>query len=282
MRLSLSKLFFSKVLVGLLLFSTTANSAPDDYKIDLQVVSFKKLGDDNSFYWKTETMKGAEEQPQVRASSNTLLPPVKYKGPGVLTLMSHVTEKEYKPLVSVKLPSSKRAIVILIPNAKDSDMPFKAIALSGDLRDFKAGTRKIINLSPVALRGQMGSLPFVRNSKKNVSFVCKSNGMSVVPVLDPNAAVLASQPVIIEYLNADKKWRTLSSTRWFHTPTQRHLVFVFYDGGRKNLSIRGISETVAADDRDIAANRMSEEEDPEAKERRMQERENEKATNPRR
>ena len=232
----------------------------------LQVVSFKPVGGGNFFYVHNEVMKSPEDQPKVRVSSNTLLPPVKYKGLKVLTLMRHLGEDGYQAIAQVNLSGSRqRTIVILFPAKKGSKLPFRAMAINGDLKSFKVGTRRVINFSKFPLRGEMGANPFKRGSSENVRFVCKPNKIVDVPVLNSNAPMLASQPIILEYYGAQKKWNVLSSTRWFHTPTQRHIVFVFYDSQRRNLILRGITDTVAVDDRDITANRIDRSDDEDDK-----------------
>lgn len=274
--------FFRKLLLPML-FCLVGNVPADEIKTELQVLSFQKLGENDSFYWQTDEMQTPDKQAQVRASSSTLLPPVNYKGPSRLTLLIHTQEKGFQPVASAVLPSgSERTIVVLIPADEDSKMPFRALAMSGDLKNFKAGTRRLINLSNIPLRGEMGANPFKRGDAKNVRFVCKPQSSTDIPVLDAGAKVLASHPVILEYYGANKKWNILSSTRWFHTPTQRHLLFAFYEPKRKNLVLRGVSDTVAADTRDIAANRASDgEEDPEKREKRLANDQEEATENPR-
>lgn len=273
--------FLRGVILPVMFLISVNEAGADEVRTALQVVSFQKLGENNRFYWKTEVMESPDKQPQVKVSSNTLLPPVKYKGPSTLTLMLHIEGKGYQPVASVNLPaSSSRTIVVLIPKLKTTALSFRAIAMRGDLKNFKAGTRRLVNLSNIPLRGEMGANPFKRGAANNVRFGCRSQGMVDVPVLNANAKPLASQPVILEYYGADKKWRILSSTRWFHTPTQRHLIFVFHDPARKNLILRGISDTVAADTRDIAANKASEDEDPEERKKRLEKKKNAPAENP--
>lgn len=255
----------------------------DEFKTELQVLSFQKLGEKDSLYWKTEVMQSPDKQPQVRVSSSTLLPPVTYKGPSRLTLLIHSPEKGFQAVASTVLPTgAERTIVVLIPAEKDSKMPFRALAMSGDLKSFKAGTRRLINLSNIPLRGEMGANPFKRGDPKNVRFVCKGQSSTDIPVLDAGAKVLASHPVILEYFGANKKWNILSSTRWFHTPTQRHLLFAFYEPVRKSLVLRGVSDTVAADTRDIPANRANEGvEDPETRAKRLAKDQEKNTDNPR-
>lgn len=267
----------------LIFMSGESVRAQDEVQKLLQVVSFKPVGGENAFFWQTEEMKKPDKQPQVRVSSNTLLDPVKYKGPRKLTLMLYTGESGYQPVAQVALPElGKRAIVVLLPSATESKLPYRAIAMNGDTDKFKPGTRRLLNLSNTLIRGEMGAKPFRRGDSKNIRFVCKPQKIVEVPVLNPKAKVLASQPAVLEYLSSKKKWNMLSSTRWFHTPTQRHLIFVYYDGARKNLILRGVSDTVAADTRDIAANRMSKEkEDPEARKARIDQKKQGPASNPR-
>ncbi len=262
-----------------------AQAADEEVTTALQVVSFKPVGGGNFFYLQSKLMKSPEKQVKVRVSSNTLLPSIKYRGPRLLTLMSHLGDAGYQAVARVNLSTThRRTIVVLFPSKKGSKLPFRAVAMNADLKGFKAGSRRLINLSKFPLRGEMGAKPFKRGSSKNVKFLCQPNKMVDVPVLDPNARVLASHPVILEYYGAQKKWNILSTSRWFHTPTQRHLIFVFYDAQRKNLILRGITDTVAADHRNIEGNRVedSEEKDDEAEKARRKKKAKGPRRNPRR
>lgn len=223
-----------------------AAEAEAEVKTALQIVSFQPIAKVNSFYWKTEVMKSPDKQPQVTFSSSTLLPPVEYQGPKMLTLMLHQgEEKGYQPVAKVNLPASaKQTIVVLIPTPKGSKLPLRAIAMNAGLKSFKPGSRRVINLSKAPIRGEMGAKPFTRGGKKNVRFLCKPNKIVDVPALNNHAKVWASHPVILEYHGAHNKWHVLSSSRWFHTPSQRHLVFVYYDTVRSNIILRGISDSI--------------------------------------
>jgi len=253
--------------ISLFSLLSTPDLRAEDEQIQtlLQVISFKPVGGDNSFFLSTSPMKSPEKQAKVRVSSNTLLPPIQYKGPRTLSLMlldetnqkNKGEKKAYRPMARVTLPRNcKRTIVLLIPGNKESKLPYRAIAMDGELKNFKAGSRRFINLSNFPVRGELGAIPFKRGSKKNLRFHCKAQQIKDIPQLDPSARVLASQPVILEYFGSQKKWNTLTSTRWFHTPTQRHLIFVYFDSQRRNLILRGISDTVAADTRDLPGNRI--------------------------
>lgn len=149
----------------------------------------------------------------------------------------------YKPVAKVNLPAScKRTIVVLIPNPAEAELPFSALAMDADPLVFKLGTRRLINLSKAPIRGEIGAQPFVRGSDKNGRFVCQPGKIIDVPALDKNAKAWTSYPIILEYYGFEK-WNTLSSTRWFYTPTQRHLVFVYYDTVRNSVVLRGISDS---------------------------------------
>jgi hypothetical protein len=249
-------------LCSILILSSVSNAASNNVKRLLQVVSFKPIGGDNSLYWQTDKKKDPAKEDKVRVSSSTLLTAVEYEGPKSFTLMSKDSGSEYRAVANVQIPAQgKRVIVILFPASKDSQLDYKAVAINGDENVFKAGTRNLFNLSKLPVRGELGAKPFRRGDSKNVRFTCNPQKVVEVPVLDENAKVLASQPVVMEYYGSNKKWNVLSSTRWFHTPTQRHLVFIYVDGERNNMILRGVSDTVAADTRNIAANRSSKPED---------------------
>lgn len=121
---------------------------------------------------------------------------------------------------------------------------YQAKAIDATLNNFKRGTRKIVNLSKTAIKGELGAQPFTEGDENNITFECQSGEIADVPVLDPKAKSLASQPVILHYQQGENEWRTLSSTRWFHTPTQRHLIIVVNDAKRKGTFLHGFSETV--------------------------------------
>lgn len=221
--------------------SLQAAEAEEQATTALQVVSLQSSATINILYWRTEVMSKPDKQPQVSFSASTLLPPVKYQGPRMLTLM--VDQGGYKPIAKVKLPAScKRTIVVLVPNPAEAELPFAAIAMDADPEVFKLGSRRVINLSKVPIRGEIGAQPFVRGGQKNERFLCPPGKITDVPALDVNAKAWTNYPIILEYYGYDK-WNILSSSRWFYTPSQRHLVFVYYDTERKSVVLRGISDS---------------------------------------
>lgn len=227
--------------LGLMVPSLRAADAEEQVATALQVVSLQPSSTVRSLYWRTAVMAKPDKQPRVSFSASTLLPPVKYQGPRKLTLM--VDQGGYKPIAEVNLPAScKRTIVVLVPNPAGAALPFFALAMNADPEFFQLGSRRLINLSKAPIRGEVGPQPFITGSKKNRRFLCKPGKIIDVPALDKNAKAWTGYPVILEYY-ANDKWNILSSSRWFHTPTQRHLVFVYYDTVRKGVMLRGISDS---------------------------------------
>lgn len=279
--------------------------AGDEVSTSVQIVSLYPLEGDETVYLKAEGEAETQKQLQIKVSSSRLPEPINYKGGRKITLSTQRADDDYQAVASLELPeTNKQTIIVLYPASMDSAVTYLAKIIDASWSDFKPGTRRIINFSKHAIRGEIGSQPFTRGAENNLTFQCEPQETADVPVIDSDAKVLASHPVILEYrvdqnpektdIGEDPKegknsgnaieevidkatekkpsaededekaqetskneapkvvdpaeikneqWRVLSSTRWFYTPEQRHLVFVYDDEGRKATVVRGISQS---------------------------------------
>lgn len=243
--------FFLMVLPAILLSVAMVHAdetqAPEDISTSLQVVSVNPLPGDETVYLMPEDTTETQKQLQIKVSSTSIPKPVDYKGGRKIILSTRQEDKDYQAAASVELPEScKQTIIVLFPAPEDAKLPYVAMAVDGSLSSFKAGTRLIVNMSTHVLRGEIGRQPFTRGDSDNLTFECDPGKSVNVPVLDPNAKALASQPVILEYKEKeeDKTWKVLSSSRWFHTPDQRHLILVYDNEKSKAMSLRGLTDMV--------------------------------------
>lgn len=244
------------IIVGLSLTSLChyVHSADEKISCRISVVSFQRVSSNQSKLFCVDA--SSSEKKEVRVSSTTVLEPIEYSGLSRFSLCRK-TGGDYAPLANVTLPDGiSRAIVVLTP-LKGKKLPYLATVVNGSLKKFPAGSRLFINMTPVAVRGERGEKPFTRGSKKNHRFVSKPRSKQYLSPLNPDAKALASQPVILEFQNKDHSWSQLMESRWFYTPTQRHVAFVYYDKAQNRLKLKSIRDTVKADLRDIAANRPS-------------------------
>ena len=137
---------------------------------------------------------------------------------------------------AVRLPGSGNFIVVMVPSVKPEGLKMVAIVLSADPKVFPAGSRRVINLSPVSLRGTVIPVPLVEGAK--------SRGFALKPMssmLVPADARGRTYGVKLEYL-LDSKWRTLMTSRWFHSSSQRFLIFTYLDRKAGNVLLRGVSD----------------------------------------
>lgn len=242
---NLALMLLSAVLLSISpLFADEIRTA-DDVSTSLQVVSLQPLPGGETVSLKAEGETEIRKPLQIKVLSTRLPKPVSYKGGRKIVLYTQQAGKDEEAAASVELPESwKRTIIVLFPAPEDAKLPYVAVAVDGSRSSFKAGSRLVVNMSKHVLRGEMGKQPFTRGDPDNVKFECDPGKSVNVPVLDPDAKALASQPVILEYQGEDEKWRILSTTRWFHTPDQRHLILVYDDGKHNTTSLRGLTDVV--------------------------------------
>lgn len=203
----------------------------------LSVVAFELQNGDREF-----TIEGGKRT--LRASTSSVLEGVDYKGSRQLRLFRGSDDASI--VASVRLPeSSEETIVILLPGKTDGT--YRALAVRASLKDFPRSSRLLYNLSTTSVRGQLGGMPFNLGSKANTYFMAEKGRVCLIKKRSSEMKALDAQPVRLEYQVADD-WRILANTRWFHTPRQRHLIFVYYDGKSKNLILRGVTDTLRTED----------------------------------
>lgn len=173
----------------------------------------------------------------ISTSTSSILTPIKYKGPKVITLCSvkknaAPDDIQFTPVAKVNLPVSKNTILILIPNSKaktgtPSKFPYRAIAIDDSDTRFIAGSRWVFNFTQAPIRGITGEVPFEPTRKNNNRFILKTGKSTIVKSLSGKTF----NQIYLEQKNpATKQWERFKSSRWFSTPNKRKFVFIYQKG----------------------------------------------------
>ncbi|WP_435894785.1 hypothetical protein [Oceaniferula spumae] len=231
------------------------------HKTKLSVLSFANTGDLSELRWlKTngELDEGADSK--VLISSSSILHPVDYSGPRVITLCvpNHAAKvganddgKSHTPLAKVTLPISQKTIVLLLPPVKNavSGLAYRAVAIDAATPDFKNGSRYLFNFTQPPIRGIMGETPFQPDAPKNKHFRIEGGGKTILTALDSSAPAREGRQIYIDYHDAStKEWKRMVSSRWFRTPGKRKLVFFYLDARSPSPRMKIISEAAARPD----------------------------------
>jgi hypothetical protein len=105
----------------------------------------------------------------------------------------------YPPIAQAKLPSDiKEPVMILVPATES--LPYKAIMIDQSLESFPLGSYLLINLSPMEVRGMVGSNKVVVSAESVTAIIPSSEDEDLLDVH-------------FEY-KPQKGWRTFARTRW--------------------------------------------------------------------
>ena len=141
-----------------------------------------------------------------------------------------------------ELKSTNRStLVLLVPQSTAENYRYRCFTLSGDEQKMPRGSRFFINLSKVSVRGEWGKIPFERGSDANKRFVVAPLKTKIVSALDSNSVDQESQAAYMEF-EYRGGWRPLFASRWFHTPTDRHFVFIIPGERSGKPRIKVVSE----------------------------------------
>lgn len=140
-------------------------------------------------------------------------------------------------VAKVKLPDGfKSGIFMFLPGTGVAgDPPFRVLVIGDTRREFPAGSVKILNLSPQAVRIQL----------ETKVFDFKSGESRVIE----NPPVAANQTSGMKaFAFSDGQWRRIASTVWPHPGEKRVLQVLFENPKSHQVEIRGV--------RDVAASRQ--------------------------
>lgn len=239
--------------------SLHAQQKPQPHRTKLSVLTFVDTGEVSMLRWlkaSGEIDEGGDRQ--VLISSSSILHPVKYVGPRVLTLCvpgsaAGDTQQGHTPLARVRLPNSRHTIVLLLPRAKNAaSVPtYRAVAIDSAIPKFKNGSRYLFNFTKIPIRGIMGETPFNPKAKTNKHFTIKGGGKKVLTPLESDAPARAGRQIYIDYQDGDtRQWRRMVSSRWFRTPGKRKFVFFYLDAESATPRMKIIAEAAPLPDED--------------------------------
>lgn len=197
----------------------------------ISVVTFVPLGEDYNLHWK-EGGESNRSGGRVQASAASVLTPVKYKGSRVISLGKAQTNKGeavFDAFGIVSLPQSSQVVIALLPKFSNdkSAAKYSAIALNLDKSKIAPGSRYLINLTNLPIRGILGGVPFKLTDLDNRKFTLGPKKAVVLPPYDEKAAALTPNHVIMKFQKpSTQKWESMVSKRWFYLPEEKEIVFI--------------------------------------------------------
>lgn len=152
---------------------------------------------------------------------------------GTVTLHRQETAADgaatYPVIGRVRVPDAcPRALLLLLPAAKDAEFPYRGLAFAHTDRDFPLGTMKIVNLSPYPIRGAMGDDTVSVASGRIVDF-------------KPGGEPGVSLPVLFQFQREDR-WQRMAATRWTLRDDRRLLMCVYEDPANGRMYLRSIPD----------------------------------------
>jgi hypothetical protein len=132
----------------------------------------------------------------------------------------------YPPIAQVKLPRDiKEPVMVLVPSAES--LPYQAMIIDRSLERFPVGSYLLINLSPMEVRGMVGSNEVVVSAES-------------VTAIIPSSVDEDLLDVHFEY-ERPKGWKTFARTRWINEGNKRSLLLAYLDPKTKRMKIRGVA-----------------------------------------
>jgi hypothetical protein len=195
--------------------------------IDLSVYALRYADDHKTVY----LLNGDDEAVEIALSTARIVGPYHT----VLDADSNVilrSKKEieegtviYPPIAQAKLPSDiKEPVMILVPATES--LPYQAIMIDQSLESFPVGSYLLVNLSPMDIRGMVGSNEVVVSSES-------------VTAIIPSSVDEDLLDVHFQY-ERPTGWRTFARTRWVNDKNKRSLLLTYLDPKTKRMKIRGI------------------------------------------
>ncbi len=215
-----------KTLFAFLLSAIAATAAP----AEVSFYCFQYSPGSETVFLQT----GTESFTDLRLSTANIVGPVRVEtkdGPLEIRGTPRTDEKGlvFRPLLgSAKLPSSGKAVVILIPTPAGSPMPYHCVAFDHTGNGFPLGSYQVINLSPFPIRGSIG-----KNAVEMKS--------GAVAPLKPTGTPGTSVPTRFEF--AEKgAWNLLTETRSAIRDDRRWILCIYQDPVTKRMNLRSIPD----------------------------------------
>ena len=150
------------------------------------------------------------------ANSNIILSSKTVTAEGTIT---------YPTIAQATLSSHiKEPVMILVPS--NESLPYQSIIIDQSLEHFAMGSYMLINLSPMKLRGTVGS---------NQVEVSTEGVTTIIPSSEDEDSL----NVHFEY-ERPQGWKTFARTRWMNEKSKRSLLLAYLDPQTKRMKIKGI------------------------------------------
>lgn len=195
--------------------------------IDLSVYALGYADDHKTVY----LLNGDDETVEIALSTARIVGPytVLDADSGVILRGKKETEEGtviYPPIAQAKLPSGiKEPVMILVPSTES--LPYQAIMIDQSLERFPVGSYLLINLSPMEVRGMVGSNKVVVSAESVTAIIPSSEDEDLLDVH-------------FEY-ERPEGWKTFARTRWAREESKHSLLLAYLDPKTKRMKIRGIT-----------------------------------------
>ena len=131
----------------------------------------------------------------------------------------------YPPIAQAKLTDEIKApLMILVPAAES--LPYQAIIIDLSLERVPVGCYLLMNLSPLELRGFVGSNQVVVSAEGVTQII-------------PSSVDEGFLDVHFEY-ESPEGWKTFARTRWVNKTGKCSLLLAYQDSKTKRMKIKGI------------------------------------------
>ena len=195
--------------------------------VDLSVYALGYTEDHKTVY----LLNSEEEAVEIALSTARIVGPYHtvLDADSTITLRSQVEAGEgaaiYPPIAQAVLPREvKEPVVILVPSA--ASLPYQASIIDQSLEHFPLGSYLLMNLSPMEVRGLVGSNQVVVSAES-------------VSTIIPSSADEDFLDVHFEY-ESPQGWKTFARTRWVNNAGKRSLLLAYQDPKTKRMKIKGI------------------------------------------
>ena len=141
-------------------------------------------------------------------------------------LETHEGTVIYPPIAQAKLPRGiKEPVMILVPSTQSQ--PYQPIIIDKSFARFPVGSYLLMNLSPMKMRGMVGSFKVVVSAGSVTAIIPSTQD---VDLLD----------VHFEY-ECPEGWKTFARTRWAREERKRSLLLAYLDPKAECMKIKGLA-----------------------------------------
>lgn len=221
----------------LALFSTTISAQEQQKKVSLRVASVTKLPQEKYYLIASEgppvevdisSWQLSKAIPVTRGKKyylTTQLPDAeKGEGPAAHAICSFTPSVSAKEIIGILFRQKKNA----------ANRVWQLHQIKGDEANFKAGQRKVFNLSrfPVQIRfaGKIVKIPPRKSNDINIPNALNGQFIPVHGVFSSDAS--------------DKNWRRFLSSRWVANKHTRSIIFVYPQKSTKSLTYHGLDDSL--------------------------------------